>query len=194
MRTRSEKHPIGVSAGVVKIEGIAEADVESQGVKLGDRPERVDRRLRMNDEVAFRVVFGQVDVVVILDAEGCADPIFDGAGEQVIRNVFDVLTARLRRFLASERRSNGVLPQSGPDREQCAGEQSESDLPELSQNRRIDASCLKNPLSELKKPAYRDDVSAHPLPVGPTQVSHVVEVSIIPPVSVPAFRQRLSDG
>src|SRR5262249_23091437 len=110
-------HPVGVLAGVVKVEGITKADVETQCVKLGDWPERVDRRQRVNDEVALGVVFGKIDVVVILEAKGCADPIFDGAGEQVIRDVFDVLTARLGRSLAGERRSSGFLRQAGPDRE-----------------------------------------------------------------------------
>jgi hypothetical protein len=66
--------------------------------------------------------------------------------------VFDVLTTRLRCFLAGERRSNSVLPQAGSDREYCAREQGESDSPELSQDKNIDASGRKNQPPELKKP------------------------------------------
>ena len=63
----------------------------------------------MNDEIALRAVFRKIDVIVILEPEGCADAIFDRAGHQIIRNVLDVLAAGFGRFFTGKRGSNGVL-------------------------------------------------------------------------------------
>jgi hypothetical protein len=70
--------------------------------------------------------------------------------------------------------SHGALRQAGPDREKYAAEQCEPDLPELSQDRKIDAPSRKDQSSELKRPTFRDDVTAATIAIGSTQVSHVV--------------------
>ena len=73
LRARGQENAVGVLAGVIKIEGITEADIQSQGIELGDWPEGIDCYLRVNDEISLRIVFRKVDIVVILEAEGGAD-------------------------------------------------------------------------------------------------------------------------
>src|SRR5207248_1252235 len=114
LRARGEENAVCVLAGVIKIEGIAEADIQSQGIELGNWPESIDRYLWVNDEVALGPVFRKIDVVVILEAKGCTDAILDGAGHQIVGNVFDVLTAGLGCFFAGKRGSNGILRQGRP--------------------------------------------------------------------------------
>jgi len=63
----------------------------------------------VNDEIALGTVFRKIDVIVILEAEGCADAISDRAGHQIIRNVLDVLAAGFGRFFTGKGGANGVL-------------------------------------------------------------------------------------
>ena len=55
------------------------------------------------------MVFREVDVVVILDAETGADAISDRASHQIIRNVLDILLARFGRLFAGKGRADGIL-------------------------------------------------------------------------------------
>jgi hypothetical protein len=47
LRPRAEEQTLGIVARVVQVEGIAKADVQSQGIQLRHRPEGIDHHLGM---------------------------------------------------------------------------------------------------------------------------------------------------
>ena len=69
MRTRRDEDAIGVGLGVINVNRIAETDIEGMGIELGNWPDRVDVELRSNDDVILLVGLGEIDVIVVLDAE-----------------------------------------------------------------------------------------------------------------------------
>ena len=63
---------------MVDVGGIADTDIESQRIELGQRPDGVEIYLRPNDYVLLFIYFGVIDVVVIFHANACADSESDG--------------------------------------------------------------------------------------------------------------------
>src|SRR5256885_8901634 len=104
---------------------MADTDIELEGVELGDRPERVNIHLRAQNDVVLRLggddnrpgrakkdgrsVFGEVDVIVVLDTDRRAEAELDRAHLQIVRDLVDRLTARFRSRFTRERWPDCVL-------------------------------------------------------------------------------------
>src|SRR5438067_1063991 len=97
---------------------MADADIEPQGIELGDWPKRVQIDLRTKNDVFLRLgrnrdrsggagenrgtVFGEVDVVVVLDAQRGTEPELDGTDLQIVGNFIERLAARFGCGFTSE--------------------------------------------------------------------------------------------
>ena len=107
---------------------MADADIEPQGIELSDRPKGVEVDLRAQNDVLLlvggnrdrretrcgvrkrkRVVFGEVDIVVVLDAHRRAETELDGADFQIVRELIDRLTARFSGRFTRERGADCIL-------------------------------------------------------------------------------------
>src|SRR5438132_2096928 len=107
---------------MVDIECVAQAEIESQGIKLRHRPDGIDIYLGPDDHVLLGVDLGQVDVVVIFHTKCGANAEPDRAHQQVIGNVLDILPARFRGRFSGQRGPNHVLRSSN---RRCAQERKE---------------------------------------------------------------------
>ena len=68
LRTRRNEKSIRVRLGVIEINRVTQANVQSQGVNLADRPDGVEGHLWMDDHILLRkTVLSVIDVVVVLD-------------------------------------------------------------------------------------------------------------------------------
>src|SRR5438067_8563658 len=90
LRLRRDQYIIGVVLGMIEIKGVADTEIETQGVQLGYGPDGVERQIRSNDDIILRIgsysdetrtsrvgdhsraIVGIVDVVVGLGADGCS--------------------------------------------------------------------------------------------------------------------------
>ena len=68
-RARCDEHAIGVVTRMIEVKRIAEAEIKRQSVELRDRPDRVHVDLRTEDDVFLVVHFGEIDVVVVFNAD-----------------------------------------------------------------------------------------------------------------------------
>ena len=84
MGSRADKDAVGIVARVIYIEGIADTQIQLEGVQLGDRPKGIDGQLWVYNKIALLVsryrngpkrarnqgggVFRQVNIVVVLKA------------------------------------------------------------------------------------------------------------------------------
>src|ERR1041385_4251843 len=119
---------MGIRIGVVEIECVAQAEIEPQSVELRQRPQCVDVQLWADDDVILFIGFGEVDVVVIFGAYRSTDAKPDWTRQEVIRKVFDVLLARFRGGLTSQRRPDRILRSSNWRCAQNWEQKNESDL------------------------------------------------------------------
>ena len=99
---RRDEQAVGVVFRVIKIKGIAQADIEPQRVELRDRPDRIHVYLRTKDDIFLGMHIGEIDVVVVLNAEGRAKTKANRTGEKIVWNMFDRLAPRLGRSFAGE--------------------------------------------------------------------------------------------
>ena len=58
---------------MLDVSGIAGAQAQVEGVFVGDRPEHLSIDLGTENEVAFLIILSQHDVVVVFEAEACAE-------------------------------------------------------------------------------------------------------------------------
>src|ERR1700704_4410633 len=104
---------------MVEIEGVAQAEIESQGIKLRHWPDGIDVHLGPDDYVLLGIDLCQVNVVVKFHTECGATAEPDWAHQEVIGNVLDILSARFRGCFSGQRRSDYVLR---PSNRPCAQE------------------------------------------------------------------------
>jgi len=92
---RVHQHAVGIVVRVIHVEGVADAQVQLERVELRDGPKYVDVHLRTDNEITLLLsshqngprgareeggsVFRQIDVVVVLEAEGRAEPQLQGS-------------------------------------------------------------------------------------------------------------------
>src|SRR5947207_9293886 len=100
LRTRRNEKSIRVRLGVIEINRVTQANVQSQGVNLADRPDGVEGHLWMDDHILLRkTVLSVIDVVVVLDPYAGTETKPHWPNEKIIRNPLDILTAGFaRRF------------------------------------------------------------------------------------------------
>ena len=55
LRPGRKKNAVGVVVRVIHVERVAEADIEPEGIELGDRPERVEVHLRAENDVTLLI-------------------------------------------------------------------------------------------------------------------------------------------
>ena len=83
--SRGNKYAVGIVARVIHVEGVADAQVQLQGVELRDGPKDVDVHLRTYNEITLLLssyqngprgtrdegagVFRQINIVVVLEAK-----------------------------------------------------------------------------------------------------------------------------
>ena len=110
---------------MVEVKSVADAEIEPEGVELGDRPESVHIQLRAQDDIALRcgsdenrtrraeehcgAVLGEVYIVVILDTHRRAEAELDRAQLEIVGNLIDRLAARFRRGFTGERWPDRIL-------------------------------------------------------------------------------------
>ena len=109
LRIGRKENGVGVVLRVIEVEGVADPEVEPEGVELGDRPEDVEIHLRTENEILLLVDLGVIDVVVVFEPSGGAEAEPDRPDEQIIRNPIERLAARFRRRFAGERGTDGIL-------------------------------------------------------------------------------------
>src|SRR3954453_11672087 len=107
---------------MVNVSGIAEPDIQTQGVELGDRPDGVEINLWPNDHVIFLLglekdrtawsvgdrssILGIIDIVVVFDPDAGPDAKADGPDKEVVWDAVNVLATRFTGCFAGQRRPN----------------------------------------------------------------------------------------
>ncbi len=109
-----EEDAAGIVLAMVEIFRVAHPEREAQGVHIRDRPDGVDIDRGPEDEVALPVVLGEIDVVVVLEADagGQVDPQRTD-GEVVMLILLADSTARRERFPAGSRGRESNRPGRG---------------------------------------------------------------------------------
>src|SRR5260370_26172330 len=105
---------------MIEIKGVADTEIETQGVQLGYGPDGVECQIRSNDDIILRMscyrdetrttrvgdhsgaIVGIVDVVVVLDANGCTHSKSNWAQQQIIRDAGNILLPGIRTLLAGQ--------------------------------------------------------------------------------------------
>src|SRR5689334_10413804 len=62
LRAGLDKDSVRVRLGMIDVKGITDAEVETQRIELGYRPNRVNVELGSDDDIRFLVYLGEVDV------------------------------------------------------------------------------------------------------------------------------------
>src|SRR5205807_5322052 len=125
LRSGRDENGVGVVIGMVEIKRVADANIEPKRVQLRDRPEGIQVDLRAKNEILLRcggdedwpgraeenrgTVFGEINVVVVLDAHCRAEAELYRTHLQIIRDLVDRLTARFGRRFTGERGADRIL-------------------------------------------------------------------------------------
>ena len=123
LRPRVNEDAVGVVIRMVEVKGVADAKIEPESVKLGDRPEGIHIQLRTQDHVALwrggdqngprrakehgGSVFCEVNIVVVLDAHR-------GAEAELYRSELEIVGDFVNRLAAGL--GCGFSGKGGPDR------------------------------------------------------------------------------
>src|SRR5438270_2186573 len=83
LRFRRDQDGVGIILRMIEIKRISDAQIEAQRVQLGDRPNRIERKIWSNNKVILLVYFGIGDVVVVLESNTSADAKADRAEQKI---------------------------------------------------------------------------------------------------------------
>ena len=72
---------------MIEIKGVTHAEIEPQGVELGDGPDSVDVELRTDDNVILLMRLGEVTIVVVLDSRCDAETEPNWTSEKIVGNL-----------------------------------------------------------------------------------------------------------
>ena len=86
---------------MIEVEGISDAEIQTQSVELGDRPDHVESQIWRDDKIILLVCFGVSDVVVIFAGDARADSKPDRSEQQIVWNARNILLSGFGRRLTS---------------------------------------------------------------------------------------------
>src|ERR1700736_5156107 len=103
---------------MIQIKGVADTEIKTQRVQLCYGPDGVDRQVRSNNDVILGMgaydsgtkranhnstaIIRIVDVVIVLDPNGCPHSKSNWAQQQIIRDARDILLPGIRSLLAGQ--------------------------------------------------------------------------------------------